>query len=111
MPAVALGQVVWLLLYQAFDALQTVAAHALRGYKVTLLPMVVHTLCFWGIGLAGGYWLSFHAAWRIDAPSVAGFWQACVLATLVATFVFGAMLRAVAKRHAADRPLQTQPTR
>ena len=100
--AVALGLVVWLLLYQCFDALQTVAAHALRGYKVTLLPMVVHTFCFWGIGLAGGYWLSFHAPWRVDAPSVAGFWQACVLATLVATVLFGTMLRGVAKRHVRE---------
>lgn len=101
---VALGLIAYLLLYQGFDALQTVAAHALRGYKVTLLPMVVHTFCFWGIGLAGGYWLSFHAPWRVAVPAVAGFWEGCVLATLTATFVFGAMLRTVAKRHVADRP-------
>ena len=100
--AVALGLVVYLLLYQLFDGLQTVAAHALRGYKVTLLPMVVHTFCFWGIGLTGGYWLSVHAPWRVDAPSVAGFWQACVLATLVATVLFGTMLRGVAKRHVRE---------
>ncbi len=100
--AVALALIVWLLPYQAFDALQTVAAHALRGFKVTLLPMAVHTFCFWGIGLAGGYWLSFHAPWRVDAPSVAGFWQGCVLATLVASFVFGAMLRGVAKRRVRE---------
>src|SRR5690606_16109656 len=100
--AVALGLVVYLLLYQCFDGLQTVAAHALRGYKVTLLPMVVHTLCFWGIGLVGGYWLSFHAPWRVDAPSVAGFWEACVVATIVATLLFGTMLRGVARRHVRD---------
>ncbi len=50
-------------------------------------------LCFWGIGLAGGYWLSFHAPWRAEAPTVAGFWEACVLATLAATLLFGALLR------------------
>ena len=100
--AVALGLVVWLLLYQCFDALQTVAAHALRGYKVTLLPMLVHTFCFWGIGLAGGYWLSFHAPWRAEAPTVAGFWEACVLATLAATLLFGALLRAVSRRHVRE---------
>ena len=100
--AVALGLVVYLLLYQLFDGLQTVAAHALRGYKVTLLPMVVHTFCFWGIGLTGGYWLSFHAPWRAAAPSVAGFWEACVVATIVATLLFGTMLRGVARRHVRD---------
>ena len=100
--AIALGLVVWLLLYQCFDALQTVAAHALRGYKVTLLPMLVHSLCFWGIGLAGGYWLSFHAPWRAEAPTVAGFWEACVLATLAATLLFGALLRSVSRRHVRE---------
>ena len=83
--AVALGLVLYLCFYQGFDGLQTVAAHALRGYKVTLLPMLLHTFCFWGIGLSGGYWLSFHAPWRAGAPSVAGFWEGCVLATLAAT--------------------------
>jgi len=95
--AVALGLVLYLCFYQGFDGLQTVAAHALRGYKVTLLPMLLHTFCFWGIGLSGGYWLSFHAPWRAGAPSVAGFWEGCVLATLAATVLFGALLRRVAK--------------
>lgn len=95
--AVALGLVLYLCFYQGFDGLQTVAAHALRGYKVTLLPMVLHTFCFWGIGLSGGYWLSFHAPWRAGVPSVAGFWEGCVLATLAATLLFGALLRRVAR--------------
>ena len=66
----------WLSLKVAFFTatsslvLGTLAAFALRGYKVTLLPMVMHTVCFWGIGLSGGYWLSFHAPWRAGAPSV-----------------------------------------
>lgn len=98
---VALGLVFYLCLYQFFDGVQTVAAHALRGYKVTLLPMVLHTVCFWGVGLSGGYWLSFHAPWRIAAPSVAGFWEACVLATILASVLFGALLRSVVRRHAA----------
>lgn len=97
----ALGLVFYLCLYQAFDGLQTLAAHALRGYKVTLLPMVLHTLCFWGIGLSGGYWLSFHAPWRVAAPSVAGFWEGCVLATIVATVLFGSLLRVVMRRNDA----------
>ena len=98
---VALGLVVYLCFYQGFDGLQTLAAYALRGYKVTLLPMVLHTVCFWGIGLSGGYWLSFHAPWRAGSPSVAGFWEGCVLATFVASLLFGALLRSVAR---AERP-------
>ena len=95
--AIALGLIAYLCLYQGFDGLQTVAAYALRGYKVTLLPMAVHTLCLWGLGLAGGYWLTFHAPWRHDGPSVTGFWEACVVATLFATLCFGGMLLGVSR--------------
>ena len=93
--AVALGLVPYLCLYQGFDGLQTVAAYALRGYKVTLLPMLVHTLCFWGLGLGGGYWLSFEAS--AGSPSVSGFWQAILLASLLAWTLFSLLLRQIAR--------------
>lgn len=96
--AVALGLVVFICVYQLFDSVQTVASHALRGYKVTLVPMLLHTLCFWGIGLGLGYWLSFLAPWRIKAPTVAGFWEAGVLATVLASVLFGALLHWVSRR-------------
>lgn len=100
--ALALSLVVYLCVYQAFDGLQTVAAYALRGYKVTLLPMVLHTFCFWGVGLAMGYWLSFSAPWRAEQTSVAGFWQACVAATLLASVLFIALMRRVANARELD---------
>ncbi|MDY0073012.1 MAG: MATE family efflux transporter, partial [Thauera sp.] len=83
------------------DSIQTVAAHALRGYKITLLPMVLHTLSFWGIGLAGGYWASYHAFGRELAPSIAGFWQASVVATVLASLLFGWLLRRVIRSQQA----------
>lgn len=95
--AVALALVAYLCLYQGFDGLQTVASYALRGYKVTLVPMVLHTVCFWGVGLMGGYWLSFHAPWRGAEPSVVGFWQACVAATVLASVLFVGLIGRVAK--------------
>lgn len=95
---VALGLVIFICIYQLFDSVQTVASHALRGYKVTLVPMLLHTLCFWGVGLGLGYWLCFVAPWRIDAPSVAGFWEAGVLATVLASVLFGLLLRWVSRR-------------
>ncbi len=95
---VALGLLLYICVYQLFDAVQTVAAHALRGYKITLVPMLLHTVCFWGVGLGGGYWLSFHAPWRAAAPSVAGFWEANVLASVAASLSFGMLLRRVIRR-------------
>lgn len=90
---------IYIWLYQLFDAIQTVAAHALRGYKITFGPMLVHTLCFWGIGLAGGYGLAFHGIGNMLPPQgVAGFWQATVLSNIAAALLFGAYLYRVARR-------------
>ncbi len=95
--AIALGLVGLLCLYQLFDGIQLLIAFALRGYKVTLLPMLLHSLCFWGVGLAGGYWLSFHYGERALAPSVAGFWEASVLAMALASLLLATLLRRVTR--------------
>lgn len=80
---------------QFFDALQTIAAQSLRGLKIARGPMVIHILCFWGIGLAGGWWLCYRGAVfiGISAQGIAGFWQASLGATMLASLLFGAMLR------------------
>ncbi|WP_414635674.1 MATE family efflux transporter [Aromatoleum sp.] len=95
---VALALIFYVCIYQVFDAVQTVAAHALRGYKVTFVPMLMHAICFWGVGLTGGYWLAFHAPGREQAPSVAGFWEAGVVSTVLASILFGALLRMITRR-------------
>lgn len=97
--AAALALILYICVYQLTDALQTVAAHALRGYKITLLPMILHTLCFWGVGLGGGYWATYHGFGRQSAPNIAGFWEANVLATVLASALFGWLLRRVIRAH------------
>ena len=94
--------VIYICLYQFFDAIQTVAAHALRGYKITVGPMLIHTLCFWGIGLGGGYRLAFSGMGALLPPQgVAGFWQAAVLSNMAAAALFGGYLHLASKKHAA----------
>jgi MATE family, multidrug efflux pump len=89
---VALALILYICVYQLMDAIQTVAAHALRGFKVTFLPMLVHTACFWGMGLGLGWWLAYRG-WPAGPPQgVAGFWQAAVLATVAAAVAFSALL-------------------
>ena len=79
--AAALGLVAYVAIYQFFDALQTVAGHCLRAYRVTFVPMLVQTFCFWGVGLLGGAWLCY----RIEPPmGVAGFWLAAVVSLVLA---------------------------
>ena len=88
--AVAGGLIIFVALYQFFDALQTVAGHALRAYRVTFVPMLVQILCFWGIGLLGGGWLCF----RWSPPlGVAGFWLASVASLVLAASLLLPLLR------------------
>ena len=85
--AVAVPLVLYVALYQLFDAAQTVFSYALRGLKVTLAPMLVHLFCFWGVGLGGGAWLAYRSG-----MGVAGFWVGTIASSLAAALVFGAML-------------------
>lgn len=83
---VAIGLLGFVAAYQLFDAAQTVAAFALRGYHVTLLPLGIHLAAFWLIGLWGGYQLAFNG-WPllgIAAMGAAGFWCAVLVATILA---------------------------
>jgi MATE family multidrug resistance protein len=87
---VAGGLIIYVALYQFFDALQTVAGHALRAYRVTFVPMLVQTFCFWGVGLLGGSWLCF----RWSPPlGVAGFWLASVISLVLAAAMLLPLLR------------------
>jgi MATE family multidrug resistance protein len=90
--AVAMGLIAYVAIYQFFDALQTIAGHALRAYRVTFVPMLVQIFCFWGVGLLGGAWLCYRGA----APlGVAGFWLAAVLSLVLAAAMLLPLLRQV----------------
>lgn len=86
---VSLSLIGYLAAYQIFDAAQTVAAHALRGYKITFMPMLVHLAAFWGVGLFGGWWLAFRTTQPMGA---AGFWIASLLSLVFAAMLLGGML-------------------
>jgi MATE family multidrug resistance protein len=87
--AVSLSLIAYVAIYQIFDAVQTVAAYSLRGYKITFLPMLVHICCFWGVGLFGGWWLAFHAA---QPMGVAGFWISSLFSLMLAAALLGGLL-------------------
>jgi MATE family multidrug resistance protein len=86
---VALSLIGYVAIYQVFDAVQTVAAYSLRGYKITFAPMFVHIVCFWGVGLFGGWWLAFRAA---TPMGVAGFWIASLVSLVLSAALLGALL-------------------
>jgi len=98
--AVAIGLITYVAGYQLFDAAQTIAAFALRGYHVTLVPLGVHLAAFWLIGLFGGYVLAFDGLlWMGIAPmGAAGFWCAALGATLLAAIGLVGLLIWVQRR-------------
>ncbi len=46
-------------LFQLFDGVQAVATGVLRGTGDTRVPMLLHLLAFWGIGIPLSLWLAF----------------------------------------------------
>ena len=50
-------------LFQVFDGMQTIAAGALRGYKDTMIPMLLAGFGYWAAGFGGGWLLAFPLGW------------------------------------------------
>lgn len=91
---VAFGLVAYVAVYQFFDALQTIAGHVLRACRVTFVPMLIQTFCFWGVALGGGAWLCYRAS---PPLGVAGFWLASVLALVAAAGLLLPLMQRVMK--------------
>jgi MATE family multidrug resistance protein len=98
--AFATPLILYIALYQFFDAAQTIAGFCLRAYKVSLPPLLIHITCFWGLGLGLGYWLAFAAP---NPQGAAGFWQAAVIATVAAAILLGGLLAWVIRCHLKTR--------
>ncbi|MDO5687555.1 MAG: MATE family efflux transporter [Neisseria sp.] len=82
--------------FQIADSTQTIASGALRGYKITKIPMLIHAIAFWMLGLGVGYALAFFAGWGLY-----GFWTALVISLTVAAFALTYYLVYVGRRRAA----------
>jgi MATE family, multidrug efflux pump len=46
-------------IFQVFDGMQVIAAGALRGFKDTMVPMLLATFGYWGIGFTGCWLFAF----------------------------------------------------
>jgi len=90
--------------FHAFDGLQTVSAAVLRGYKVTLAPMIIYGASLWGIGLAGGYWLAYRGLPSVPPLGSVGLWAAALAGLGVAAVCLVALALGVARRYADARP-------
>jgi len=106
--SVATPLLAYVALFQLFDTAQTVIVSALRGYRISFIPMIVYTLALWGLGLGGGYLLGLHHVAAADALGLAtpmgaaGFWLSAVLSLIVTgAILFAYFLRVSRVRGAA----------
>ena len=86
--ALAAQLLVFAALFQLPDATQVSASCAIRAYKVTRAPMVIHLAAFWGLCLPLGCVLGLAPEWLPWHPSQAmgaqGFWIALVAGLSIA---------------------------
>ncbi|QND86074.1 MATE family multidrug efflux transporter MdtK/NorM [Chromobacterium vaccinii] len=89
--------------YQLTDAAQTIASGALRGYKLTAVPMLIHITSFWMVGLGLGMLLGL-TDWIVPRMGIYGFWTALVISLTVAGLLLTYYLaRASRKRLRRDQ--------
>ena len=80
--SLALSLLVLAAIFQLSDGVQIAAAGCLRGYKDTRIPMAINMVAYWLIGLASGYYLTFHAG-----LGPRGMWIGMILGLTVAAIL------------------------
>jgi MATE family multidrug resistance protein len=100
---------VWVAFYHLADGIQAVSAFLLRCYRITIAPLALYGVLLWGLGLYGGYLLTYKGLPGLAAmPAPDTFWMASVLALwLVATCFLVLLWRAMRNnQHANVVPTQ-----
>ncbi|MDC8774131.1 MATE family efflux transporter [Roseateles albus] len=101
--ALAAHLLIFAAIFQLSDATQVATSCAIRGYKVTRAPMVIHLTAFWGFALPLGCVLGLAPAWLPWTPRQAmgasGFWIALIVGLTIAAVALSALLRRVAREN------------
>jgi MATE family multidrug resistance protein len=93
----AIPLLVFVCIYQIFDALQVTSSHILRAHKVVLAPTLLYFISFWCIGLGGGLIFAFNL-FELNLPSritgAGGFWfSSCISLAFLAALLLVLMKR------------------
>jgi MATE family multidrug resistance protein len=88
-------------LFQISDVTQVISSCAIRGYKVTRAPMLIHLTAFWLFSLPLGYCLGIAPQWIPWAPAqpmgTQGFWVGLIVGLTIAAGGLVVLLRQVAR--------------
>ena len=92
----------WVAVFHLADAVQGVCVFLLRCWRITLSPLLIYAGLLWGVGLWGGYRLTYHGLgpWPAQA-SVGSFWAAATLALSLVAVIFVWRLRRAMRSSAA----------
>ncbi len=95
----------WVAVYHMADAMQALCAFLLRCYRITLTPLLLYGVLLWGLGLYGGYRLTYTGiAGRAATQSASSFWAASTVAiSLVAIGLLALLWRAVRRSLPVNR--------
>jgi MATE family multidrug resistance protein len=97
--AVAVGLLFYAALFQIPDGLQICSAAILRGYKDTLVPMLINVLSYWVVGLTLGYYLTFEREW-----GPAGMWTGMIAGLSVGATLMTVRFLRLGRRLMMDGP-------
>jgi MATE family multidrug resistance protein len=106
--ALAAELLLWVAIYHVADASQASSSFLLRSYRVTLVPLAIYGVFLWGLGLLGGYELSYSGLGPVAAmQSPVGFWLAGAMALILVAVMFALLLlqasaRALQPSHRLD---------
>lgn len=103
--AMAAGFITVVCWYHIADAIQCAGSCVLRGYRITLIPMLVQSFLLCGVGLSIGWWLAGFipsSPFRLGALS---FWIGATVGLACAALVLGPFTLIAANRKAGRRAL------
>jgi MATE family multidrug resistance protein len=89
---VALQLLLLAAIYQVTDAIQVVAAGALRGYKDMSAIFNRTFIAYWILGLPSGYILGM-TDWVVEPMGAHGFWMGFIIGLSSAALMLGLRLR------------------
>lgn len=98
--AIAVELILLAAIYRFMDAVAVGAMSALRGYKVTKLPMYVQFVAFWIVGFPLAYSLAMTDFWR-PAMGVSGFWLGAAVALSLSAMLLSWLMWRHAKKQLA----------
>lgn len=96
--AVAIPLIMMVGLYHLGDALQAITVNALRGYKNSVVPMVIYTVTLWVPGLGGGIVLGLTNVFG-PARGAPGFWLAAIASIWLVGVLMALYLNSISKKH------------